>query len=61
MGERAKNATDEKVTLLEDGPVTKAGYEAWKEAKIKKALAEAEDRASMIAAANVWERFGFER
>lgn len=36
-------------------------YDSWKEEKIRKALKQAEDRASMIPANKVWEKFGFER
>lgn len=38
-----------------------AEYVAWKVEKITKALKQSEDRAAMIPAADVWERFGFER
>ncbi|EKF58546.1 hypothetical protein QWE_18138 [Agrobacterium albertimagni AOL15] len=38
-----------------------AEYEAWKVKKITHALKQCEDRESMIPAAEVWERFGFER
>lgn len=36
-------------------------YLAWKEAKVKKALAEAEDRSKLIPAHKVWEDLGLER
>lgn len=38
-----------------------AEYDAWKVEKITKALKQCEDRDAMIPAADVWERFGFER
>lgn len=38
-----------------------ASYEAWKIEKVTKALKQCEDRDAMIPAADVWERFGFER
>jgi hypothetical protein len=38
-----------------------AEYEAWKIDKITKALKQCENRDAMIPAAEVWERFGFER
>ncbi|MCL6706633.1 hypothetical protein M8R20_06445 [Pseudomonas sp. R2.Fl] len=37
------------------------GYDAWKEAKVKKALNESKKRSNMIPAHDVWEKFGFER
>ncbi|MCM2473784.1 hypothetical protein HGO38_09890 [Rhizobium sp. CG5] len=37
------------------------GYDAWKEAKVRKALDQAKDRSKMIPADDVWESFGFER
>lgn len=36
-------------------------YIAWKDAKIRKALEQAEDRSNMIPASKVWEQFGLER
>lgn len=41
--------------------VSSAEYEAWKVEKVTKALKQCEDRDAMISAADVWERFGFER
>lgn len=38
-----------------------AEHEAWKVKKITNALKQCEDRETMIPAAEVWERFGFER
>lgn len=36
------------------------GYDAWKRAKIEKALEEAKDRSSLIPAEEVWRRLGLE-
>jgi hypothetical protein len=44
-----------------DKPATPEEYVAWKETKIRAALAEAENRSSLIPASDVWEQFGFER
>ncbi|MGE6739288.1 hypothetical protein ACQKGC_03320 [Allorhizobium pseudoryzae] len=52
---------DQKTTSPDDDAVTPEAYVAWKDAKVRAALAEAEDRTCMIPAADVWERFGFER
>lgn len=41
--------------------VTPEHYAAWKEAKIRAALAETDDRSTLIPASDVWEQFGFER
>lgn len=42
-------------------PATDPDYLAWKEAKIRKALEQAEDRTQLIPASKVWEQFGRER
>ena len=36
-------------------------FQAWKEAKVKQGLAEAEDRSKLIPAHKVWEDLGLER
>ncbi len=36
-------------------------YQAWKEGKIKRALAQSEDRSKMVTAHKVWEELGLER
>jgi len=42
-------------------PTADPDYLAWKEAKVRKALEQAEDRSNMIPASKVWEQFGLER
>ena len=42
-------------------PSADPDYLAWKNAKIRKALAQTEDRSNMIPASKVWEQFGPER
>lgn len=42
-------------------PTTDPDYLAWKEAKVRKALEQANDRSNMIPASKVWEQFGLER
>ncbi|MFQ5562066.1 MAG: hypothetical protein ACE5FO_00710 [Parvularculaceae bacterium] len=42
-------------------PCVDPAYLAWKKAKIRKALKEAEDRSKMIPAHKVWEELGLER
>lgn len=51
----------EDLTDAVETPASDADYTAWKEAKIKSALKQAEDRSNMIPAEDVWEKFGFER
>jgi hypothetical protein len=41
-------------------PVAPQAYVAWKEAKIRAALAQSLDRTCMIPPDTVWQRFGFE-
>jgi hypothetical protein len=49
--------------LTESQPAATADeeYDSWKEAKIREALKQSEDRSKMTPARKVWERFGFER
>jgi len=42
-------------------PSSDPEYLAWKESKVKKGLAEAEDRSKLIPAHKVWEDLGLER
>lgn len=42
-------------------PSSDPEYLAWKQAKVEKALVQAEDRSQMIPAHKVWERLGLER
>ena len=55
-----KIALEEHLTLAGQ-PSNDPEYLAWKEAKIKKGLAEAEDRSKLIPAHQVWEDLGLER
>ena len=40
--------------LPDDGKVIEPGYTAWRRAKIKRGLAQARDRSSMIPVEQVW-------
>ncbi len=51
----------EDLTEAQPTAAADAGYDAWKEKKIRAALKQADDRSSMVPAKKVWERFGFER
>ena len=42
-----------------DGPKDH-GYDAWKRAKVERALAQSQDRSSMIPAEKVWRELGLE-
>ena len=44
----------------DNGPPER-GYRKWKQAKIERALAQAEDRSSLIPAEQVWRDLGLER
>ncbi|MBW8445006.1 MAG: hypothetical protein K0M49_05195 [Arenimonas sp.] len=37
-----------------------AGYDDWKESKVRQAMDQTHDRSKMIPAHEVWESFGFE-
>ena len=63
---RSMSETDTKDEL--DEHLTPAGvqsdepeYKAWKEAKVKKGLAESEDRSKLVPAHKVWKDLGLER
>lgn len=56
-----KSEASEDIDFAPSSAVSPAEYEAWKVEKITKALRQCEDRDAMIPAADVWERFGFER
>jgi hypothetical protein len=47
--------------VAETGERPERGYAAWKRAKIERALAQAEDRDSLIPAENLWRDLGLER
>jgi hypothetical protein len=60
VGPRSK-PSDEIDFAPPSADVSAAEYAAWKIEKVTKALKQCEDRDAMIPAADVWERFGFER
>lgn len=47
--------------IEEGGALAEPGYDAWKRRKVERAKAEAEDRASLIPAEQVWRDLGLER
>ncbi len=61
MAEPKSEASEDIDFAPQSSAVSPAEYEAWKVEKITKALRQCEDRDAMIPAADVWERFGFER
>ncbi|TWF56592.1 hypothetical protein FHW37_102227 [Neorhizobium alkalisoli] len=61
MSETKGKISFKDLTAPAEGQSTDADYLAWKEAKIRKALKQAEDRSLMVPAEEVWKRFGFER
>jgi hypothetical protein len=44
-----------------DQVAVEPGYEAWKRAKVERALAQSRDRAAMIPADQIWRDLGLER
>ncbi|MDR7027200.1 hypothetical protein J2X08_002819 [Rhizobium rosettiformans] len=61
MAEPKSEASEDIHFAPKSSAVSPTEYEAWKVEKINKALRQCEDRDAMIPAADVWERFGFER
>ena len=61
MAEPKSKAVGTIVFAPQSSEASSAEYDAWKVEKITKALKQCEDRDAMIPAADVWERFGFER
>jgi len=47
--------------IEEEGALAEPGYDAWKRRKVERAKAQADDRASLIPAEEVWRDLGLER